>query len=65
MFGATPKPQPVATMPDSNSPQVFEAKRKAQEDILKRAGRQSTILTGPDKSTGGDTFSSVKLGVGA
>ncbi len=38
---------PPATMPDSQSPAVLEANRRAQQNVLNRAGRTSTILTAP------------------
>jgi hypothetical protein len=60
---AAPTPKPPATMPDTNSPAVLEARRKAQTDIIGRAGRQSTILTTP-KDRGGD-YSSTTLGAGS
>jgi len=51
-------------MPDDQSAAVLEAKRKAQADILARAGRSSTILTAPkDRTTGGD-YNSTSLGAG-
>ena len=43
-----PAPKPVATMPDPDSADVIEARRRAQADILRRAGRSSTILTAPE-----------------
>jgi len=58
---AAPAPSAPAPMPDSNSPAVMEARRKAQMDIMNRAGRSSTILTAP-KDRGGDTYSSSTLG---
>jgi hypothetical protein len=58
---AAPAPKPPATMPDTNSAAVLEARRKAQTDVLNRAGRQSTILTAP-KDRIGDNFSSTTLG---
>jgi hypothetical protein len=57
-----PTPKPPAPMPDTNSPAVLEARRKAQLDIMGRAGRQSTILTAP-KDRGGD-YTSTTLGAG-
>lgn len=42
-----PTPQAPAPMPDANSAGVLEARRKAQQDIVRRAGRGSTILTAP------------------
>lgn len=56
-------PKPPAPMPDTNSPAVLEARRKAQMDIMGRAGRTSTILTAP-KDRGGD-YSSTTLGAGS
>jgi len=59
-----PTPQAPAPMPDDQSAAVLEAKRKAQADILARAGRSSTILTAPkDRTTGGD-YNSTSLGAG-
>lgn len=60
---APPTPKPPAPMPDSMSPLVMEAKRKAQLDIMGRAGRSSTILTAP-KERGGDSYSANTLGAG-
>lgn len=58
-----PTPKPPATMPDTLSPAVLEARRKALLDITGRAGRQSTILTAP-KDRGGD-YASTTLGAGS
>jgi hypothetical protein len=58
---AAPVPKPPAPMPDSNSAAVLEARRKAQLDIMGRAGRQSTILTAPKDR--GD-YTSTTLGAG-
>lgn len=57
-----PVVKPPAPMPDSNSAAVMEARRKAQTDIMGRAGRSSTILTAP-KDRGGD-YSANTLGAG-
>lgn len=38
---------PPAPIPDSQSPAVLEAAKKAKTDALARAGRSSTILTAP------------------
>ena len=60
-----PEPKPPAPMPDSESPAVLEAKRKAQMDIMSRAGRSSTILTAPEGrggGNGGESYSSTRLG---
>ncbi len=61
-----PKPTPPAIMPDALSPEVLAARRKAQQDMMARAGRSSTILTAP-KNAGGPTpaYSSTALGAGA
>lgn len=65
----TPTPKPVAPMPDPLSPEVMEARRKAQLDIMGRAGRTSTILTAPSQrntlSAIGDSFASSSLGSGS
>jgi hypothetical protein len=55
-----PAPRPVATMPDPDSADVIEARRRAQTDILRRAGRGSTILTAPENR--GSDYSSRTLG---
>jgi len=39
-----PEPKPVATMPDSNSPEAAAARRRAMEAASKRSGRASTTL---------------------
>lgn len=58
-----PTPQAPAPMPDTSSPGVMEARRKAQTDIMSRAGRSSTILTAPSQRGGGfDTYGSRALG---
>lgn len=57
---APPAPKDPAPMPDPNSAAVNEARRKAQADILRRAGRSSTILTAPGER-GGD-YSARRLG---
>ena len=57
-----PTPKPPAPMPDQDSAQVREARRRAQVDIMGRAGRQSTILTAPKDR--GD-YSSTTLGAGS
>jgi hypothetical protein len=59
---AAPTPKPPALMPDTEGAAIREAKRKAQMDIMGRAGRQSTILTAP-KDRGGD-YTSRSLGAG-
>lgn len=59
---APPAPKDPAPMPDTDSPAVMEARRRAQADILRRAGRSSTILTAPEQR-GGD-YTGSKLGGG-
>ena len=44
---AAPVVTPPATMPDTSSAGGREASRRAQSEIMNRAGRQSTILTSP------------------
>ena len=56
-------PQPPAVMPDPDMAGA-DAKRKAQRDVLARAGRASTILTSPRKrreETNYDSFSATTL----
>ena len=55
-----PEPAPPAPMPDTSSPGVLEANRRAQQQIMARAGRSSTILTAPENS--GGAYSATKLG---
>ena len=54
----TPDPTPPATMPDPQSPAIQEAKRRTMEQMMQRAGRQSTILS----DAGGDSYSRKTLG---
>lgn len=58
---AAPAPKPPAPMPDTTSPAVVEARRKAQMDIMGRAGRSSTILTA-SKDRGDTPYSATTLG---
>jgi hypothetical protein len=63
---APPIAAPPPTMPDPMSPDALAAKRKAEQDIMGRAGRSSTILS--TAMTRGDSsapYSSTKLGTGA
>lgn len=55
-------PQAPAPMPDTTSAAVLEARRRAQADIMGRAGRSSTILSAPKER--GD-YSSTALGAGS
>lgn len=61
----SPPPMPAvqkpAVLPDEQSPAVLEAKRRAQTDMMQRAGRSSTILTAPGNRGGGD-YSKTTLG---
>lgn len=62
---AAPVPKPPAAMPDTMSASVLESKRKAQMDIMSRAGRQSTILTAPKDRGGSDgSYIATTLGAG-
>lgn len=64
---STPAPavQAPAPMPDADSTAVQEANRKAQSDILARAGRTSTILTAPkDRGSSNAPYTSTTLGAG-
>lgn len=51
-------------MPDTSSAAVIEARRRAQMDVMGRAGRSSTILTAP-QNRGGDSYSATTLGAGS
>lgn len=69
-----PKPAPLPPMPeikppaplpvaDPNAPAQREARRRANADMMARAGRSSTILTAPgQRGTILDSYSSPKLG---
>jgi hypothetical protein len=61
-----PDPKPVAPMPDPEGPESIAARRRAQSDILSRAGRSSTILTSVGSRSGAnfDTYSSKATGAG-
>lgn len=48
-----PKPEPVTRMPDPEDPAVLEARRRQQEDMRRRGGRESTILSDELMGTGG------------
>jgi hypothetical protein len=50
-----PKPPPVARMPDPESEEVREARRRQVRDTQARSGRESTILAN-------DTYSNSLLG---
>lgn len=65
---AAPAPvTPPPTMPDNQSPEVLEAKRRAGQDAMARAGRNSTILSQSMRSTGTGAppaYSATKTGAG-
>lgn len=50
-----PKPQPTPRMPDPESPEVLEARRRRIAETSARSGRESTILSD-------DTYSNSLLG---
>ena len=60
----TPAPKPPAPMPDPDSAGVREARRRAQLDIMGRAGRSSTILTTPERR-GSSDYTATRLGSSA
>jgi hypothetical protein len=75
LIGSAPPPSiqqapavtPPPTMPDSQSPDVLAAKRNAEQVVMNRAGRSSTILSSAMSrgDSGGGSYSSTKLGAGA
>jgi hypothetical protein len=54
----TPRPTPPPTMPDSQSPAVLAARRKAMARQMGSTGRESTLLSGGS----GGVFGSETLG---
>lgn len=58
LFSPSIKPEPVTRMPDPDSPDVLNAKRKKRADLLAQKGRQSTILT----DEGAPTYQNTVLG---
>lgn len=70
LFAKPPQPQVAAPvpMPDSMSPAVLEAQKKAAAEATARAGRMSTILTdaaGPAANARNtDTYTAKTLGGG-
>ncbi len=65
---AAPPPPvtPPPTMPDTQSPDAMAAKRRAQQDVMGRAGRSSTILsTAMSRGESGGSYGSTKLGASA
>lgn len=60
---ATPAVKPPPVMPDTQSPDSMAARRRAEQDVMGRAGRSSTILS--NAMSRGDTnrpYTSTKLG---
>lgn len=45
--GSTPKPTPVAAMPDAQDPAIKDAAKRAAMAAQQRSGRTSTVLTTP------------------
>lgn len=62
------EPTPPAPIPDSQSPAVLEAQKKAAAEAAARAGRLSTIMTdknAPESNRGNtDSYSNRTLGAG-
>lgn len=57
-----PAPPPVVPMPDEESPEFEEVRRKQAAEMLSRGGRRSTILTRDDQSGDGRTYRRQTLG---
>lgn len=55
---------PPAPMPDTSSAGVTEANRRAQQAIMARQGRSSTILTAPE-NRGNAAYTATRLGTSA
>jgi hypothetical protein len=53
-----PVPAPVTALPDQTDPAALEARKREQEQLLSRSGRQSTILAA-DRPAGGAYSGSV------
>jgi len=60
-----PEVKPPAPMPDQNSTEAMEARRRAQMDVMGRAGRSSTILTAPSQRGGNTDYTASRLGSSA
>lgn len=61
-----PAAAPPPTMPDTQSPDAMAAKRRAQQDVMGRAGRSSTILsTAMSRGESAPSYGATKLGAGA
>lgn len=62
---AVVNPTPPPTMPDPQSPDAMAARRRAEQQVMGRAGRQSTILsTAINRDSTGTPYSANKLGSG-
>jgi hypothetical protein len=60
MFKPKTQPlQPVVRMPDQQDPAILEERRKRAEEMMKRGGRDSTILS---ENLGGIVGSQGSLG---
>lgn len=58
-----PEVRPPPTMPDPLSPDALAAKRRAEQDVMGRAGRSSTILSSAmSRGEPSATYSASKLG---
>ncbi|MGY4295382.1 hypothetical protein ACVWXN_003477 [Bradyrhizobium sp. i1.4.4] len=56
---------PPPTMPDTQSPDAMAAKRRAQQDVMGRAGRSSTILSNAmSRGDSSASYGATKLGAG-
>lgn len=56
-------PTPPAPMPDPNSPEVMEARKKKTAEMMNRAGRSSTILSGGNaEGAAGTDYTAKTLG---
>lgn len=60
---AVVNPTPPPTMPDPQSPDAMAARRRAEQQVMGRAGRQSTILsTAISRDSTGTAYNANKLG---
>lgn len=60
--GDTPKPTPVAKMPDPEDPTVKAAERARQLAIQQRSGRSSTVLTRGSSGSAGNNAGTQSYG---
>lgn len=66
LFGKTPKPTPVAKMPDPEDPGTKNAEDRKRREIAARSGRRSTVLSQSAGSGAGTTpYKSTMLGSAA